>query len=190
MKIKAVGSVFAVIIVVFVLGCSSKEQQHSGDRWDLVAGKDGIVYRINKHSGEVDLIAGKSSVIIQGTENVSSKTNHIVDWGKISMSDLGDIKVQLKTNWRDGNFYYIFKASPFDHFQSIIKTAKSDAQFFVSFYDDDGFLISTLSIKVGEMQISPFSGSKPDTFELNATSTCSFDIYASLKSWSISRIGF
>lgn len=190
MKLKILLSLFAAALIGVILtsGCDSKEKKESKNKFDLLTTKDGIVYRINKQSGEVLLIAAQSSTLVEGTENIESNTNRVEIWDTIAPSELGDIKVGLKTNWRNGKLYYIFTAQPYDHIKSILQTS-ADAQFLIYLYDADGFLITVLQVKLAEMTPSapPF---KVPTFEMNASLACDLDSYKTIASWAVSRTGF
>lgn len=181
---RAVISVF--LFSLFLTGCGPKEHEY---KYELTpATKDGGVYRLNKQSGEVLLIAAQASLIVQGTESVGATTNLVVDWGQMQLSQLGDVKVKLKTNWRGGKLYYLFTVSPYDHLSSIIKTAPN-AQFFVSLYDGDGFRIFVIPINVADLTPTPSPGDKIDSVDMNANITCDLSAYQSLKNWSVSRSG-
>lgn len=71
------------LAVSLVLVGNEKEKKEPKNKWGLITTKDGIVYRINKQTGEVSLIAGTGAIKVEGTDNLEGQTNQIsgaVNW--------------------------------------------------------------------------------------------------------------
>ena len=176
------------MLAVLAVGCDQKKG------WDLVTTKDGFVYRINKQTGEVSLIAGTQAAKVEETtssKSDSTETNHVVTWRAQQNKQLGDLKIEMKTNWRDGKLYYIFQVSPFaGRIDSELQKSPSYARFIVRLYDRDGFELLTIPINLSDMVKKVDDTGKAASLDVNTTTTCSLETYSALSSWTVGWAGF
>jgi hypothetical protein len=146
-------TILLFVVLGFISGCGSKEKKEAKYKWDLITNKDGIVYRINKQTGEISMIAGAQAVKVEGTENSEGQTNAVVQptlWRDFEFKDM-NTKVTLKTSWRAGRLYYIFTTTPSDLLFERLRQNSPNAYFTVNFFDGDGFNILSIQVKVSEM---------------------------------------
>jgi hypothetical protein len=165
-------------------GCGSK--QHDKGKYELLA-QNGSVYRLNKQTGEVLFINSTWSEVIQGTSTNEVQTNHLTYLGEVKPNWLGDIKLSLKTTWRQNTLYYIFTMSPYDHVSSIIKTT-SNAQLVLTVLDHDGFKLLAIPITLADLSATP--GDKLESFQLNENMPCDLDTYQRIDGYSVHTVGF
>lgn len=181
-------TVIAAIITVFTVGCDRD------NGWNMITTKDGLVYRINKQTGETALIVGTQATKVEeiSSNNTSdSKTNHVVNWLTLRNDPLGGLTLHLKTNWRDGKIYYIFSESPYaGRVKSERSKIGSTAQFFVRLYDGDGFEIFTIPINLSEMVSSWDDTNSVGSLSVNMSSACSLETYEAIKVWNVGWSGF
>jgi hypothetical protein len=176
------------MLAVLAVGCDQKKG------WDLVTTKDGFVYRINKQTGDVSLIAGTQAAKVEETTSFKkddAQTNHVVVWPAQQNKQLGDLKITMKTNWRDGKLYYIFQVSPFaGRIESELQKSPSYARFIVRLYDQDGFELMTIPVSLSDMVKTVDDTGKAASLYVNTTVTCSFETYSALYSWGVGWAGF
>ena len=98
-------TIAAVAIVAILTGCDRAERTETHE---LVNAGNGLVYRINKTSGEVSLIAGAQITKLdewRAGKKDEPKKSYMIDWPERTLSHLGDIKLELKTTWREGKMF-------------------------------------------------------------------------------------
>lgn len=176
----------AVCMVSFLLmGCDSKET------WDLVTTSNGLVYRINKNTGEVSIVAGAQIARLdefRGPKIELAKKSYVRDWPVQTVKSLGDISLRLKTTWRDGKLHYSLFVSPISSsLQKARETPYADARFNMTFYDVDGFELFTFPVKIAELTQVVDDDGKPQSFSATGATSCSVETYDAL---SVSRIGW
>jgi hypothetical protein len=184
-------TIAAVAIVAILTGCDRAERTETHE---LVNAGNGLVYRINKTSGEVSLIAGAQITKLdewRAGKKDEPKKSYMIDWPERTLSHLGDIKLELKTTWREGKMFYIFRVSPYaGRVETERDKATSYARFNVNFYDSDGFEILTLPIKLSEMTRKVDDKGKPASLSMNANTTLTVETYEAIKAWAVGWAGF
>ena len=193
MKINFLKYSGVTILLIIILGLAvslvlvGNEKKETKNKWDLTTTKDGLVYRINKQTGEVSLIAGTQATKVEGTENLEGQTNQIsgaVNWPSLKMEDVVTLVLNLKTKWRDGTLYYDFRISNDPKLEQI-KQNSPNAEFTVSLFDEDGFAVLSIPVKLSDMSIIVNTG-----YELNGSVVCGLNTFSSIKTWSYGWIGF
>lgn len=109
------------------------------------------VYRINRDSGEVSLIAGTEIVKLREQNDLhsSTATNHVVNWLQTTNAKLGNVTLKLKTNWREGRLFYIFEIAPYsERIKDERQNPASPAKFYLHFSDSDGFEILDIPVSI------------------------------------------
>ena len=176
------------LVAALLVGCDAKPH------WELVTTKDGLVYRINKDTGEVSLVALAQITKLdefRGPKTDPTKKSYLRDWPAQSVKSLGDISLRLKTTWRDGRLHYILTVSPISsQLQKARATSYSDAVFNLGFYDADGFQLFTLPVKVSEMIQVVDDAGKPQSFRATGEMQCSADDYEVIAAPSVGWAGF
>ena len=175
--------VLAAISCCTLVGCGSKAHEHG--KYELSEqSKDGGVYRLNKETGEMLFITASLSMPVEGTEVVDVTTNRVQNWRSIKINQLGDVKVELKTNWRHGRLYYLFTVSPYDHISSIINTAPK-GNFFLSMSNANGFRLFGIQINLADLTTTPTSNDKIYSYEMTASVPCDLETYQSIENWAV-----
>src|SRR5258705_460389 len=106
------GHASVLALLLTLMGCEKKDPPP----YELADAGNGLFYRINKASGEVSLVAGSSVTKLEewaGPKTGAAQTNYVKTWPTETNSTLGNLVLQLKTNWREGKMYYIFTVSPY-----------------------------------------------------------------------------
>lgn len=175
---------------LFFVGCDSKEQES----WDLTTASNGLVYRINKKTGEVSLVAGAQITKLdefRGPKTEAAKKSYVRDWPVQTVKSLGEISLRLKTTWREGKLHYILSVTPISsQLQKERDTAFSQALFNMNFYDGDGFELFSVPVKIQEMTQVVDDAGKPSSFRATGSASCSVESYESLGVSSIGWAGF
>ena len=176
------------MVSLLLVGCDSKES------WDLVTASNGLVYRINKKTGEVSLVAGAQITKLdefRGPKTDPAKKSYVRDWPVQTVKSLGDISLRLKTTWRDGKLHYILSVSPISSsLQKARETPYSEARFNMAFYDADGFELFTLPVKISEMSEVVDDAGKAQSMRATGSTACSVETYEALAVSGIGWAGF
>src|SRR5258708_1689106 len=99
----------AVALLALLAGCEKRET------YELLIAGNGLVYRLNKTSGEISLIVGSQVTKMEewrGSKKDEPRKNYLINWPEETLSQVGDIQLKLKTTWREGKMFYILEASP------------------------------------------------------------------------------
>jgi len=176
---------------ILLAGCDSKQ---SAESWDLVTASNGLVYRINKKTGDVSLVVGAQITKLdefKGQKTDGGKKSYVRDWPVQSVKSLGEISLRLKTTWRDGKLHYILSVSPYSsQIQKERERSFSGAQFIINFFDTDGFELFSLPVKISEMTAVVDDAGKTDSMRATSSAACSVETYESLGVCSIGWGGF
>ena len=206
----------SICVAVLLTGCGSNERSDFKSKWELSQprDKDGLVYRLNKESGEVYLLVGKQAIMVEGTENSDTKKPQTAAkeaWVSYQFENLGKstgkVEAQLKTDWRDNKMYYIFslKGNTTNYLEQL-QNASPNAQFDISLYDGGGFMVLQIPVKLSDVSQPSYRVAKfdksfgnlagvsmivvPRTLEINSSAICSYDTYNRLKGWFVQAMGF
>ena len=176
---------------MLLAGCDSKQ---SAESWDLVTASNGLVYRINKKTGEVSLVAGAQVTRLdelREQKKEGAKKSFLKEWPVQSVKHLGDLSLRLKTTWRDGKLHYILTVSPYSsQIQKQRDASFSEARFIINFYDTDGFELFDLPVKISEMTEVVDDTGKTGSMQANGSAICSVDTYEALGASGIGWGGF
>ena len=184
------GIVFLLIVVLALalgFGLTIGEKHEGKNKWDLITNKDGLVYRINKQTGEVSLIAGTAAVKVEATENLDGLKDispSVVDWPSQTMAGAGNLVLKLKTKWRNGTLYYDFSTVKNDKLDQI-KQNSSNAKITILLLDEDGFAILSAPVMLSDMTRVEGSG-----YEVTGSTVCGYNTYKCIKIWSFAWSGF
>jgi len=184
----------SITVFPFLAGCGN-DQKEVKNTYELLNAGGGLVYRMNKGSGEVTLIVGPEIRKLEegtGTKPGQPKANYLTEWPAATNSQLGGITLKLRTNWREGNMFYIFEVSPYlgrvqtEH----DKGATTEARFILNFYDSDGFQLLRIPVQLSQMEKTVDADGKPTSVSVNTTIACSAATYEAIKIWSAGWAGF
>lgn len=183
-------SIITLLLVIglgLVIGLAVTENKKAGkNKWDLLTVKDGVVYRINKQSGEVSLIVGTQSVGVEGTKDFETSdmvSNAPVAWPDERFDNL-DIALKLKTEWRRGKLYFVLKTTKSDKFEDI-RLKSPSAQFTLRFFDKGDFIIFAIPVTVSEM-----IHYSDNSNEMNGSVDCGYDTFKNIEYQSCLLSGF
>jgi hypothetical protein len=182
--------VFLFIVIAGLalgLGLAIGEKKETKNKWDLITNKDGLVYRINKQTGEVFLIAGTGAVEVEGTENLEGQKDispSAVDWPSQTITSAGNLVLKLKTKWRSGTLYYDFSIAKNDKLDQI-KQSSPNAKITILLLDEDGFTILSIPVMLSDMTHVEGAG-----YDATGNVICGFNAYKNIKNWSYAWGGF
>ncbi len=178
-------------MIAFLTGCDRAERKETHE---LVNAGNGLFYRINKTSGEISLISGGQITKLdewQPGKKGELKESYMIDWPEKTLSQVGDLKLELKTTWREGKMFYNFRVSPYaGRIETERDKTTSFARFNVNFYDSDGFEILTLPIKLSEMIRRVDDKGKATSMIIQANTTLTVKTYEAISTWSVGWAGF
>jgi hypothetical protein len=178
-------------LVILHTGCDGGDK--SGP-YELLKADNGLVYRINKASGQVSLIAGTQVTTLDewgGTKNGEPKRSYLRNWPETTMNQLGDLSLVLKTTWRDGTLLYVLRACPYAGRLEAERNSKtSAARFNLNFNDADGFQVLSIPVEVAEMTRELDEKGVPSALSVNSSTSCTVGTYESIKGWSAGWAGF
>lgn len=187
MKINFLKYSGVTILLIIILGLAvslalvGNEKKEAKNKWDLTTTKDGVVYRINKQTGEVSLIAGTGAIEVEGTETSEGQTNQIsgaVNWPSAKMESM-NLVLNLKTKWRAGTLFYNFGVSKSNKLEQI-KQNSPNAKFTILLLDGDGFIVFTMPVMLSDMASAEDSG-----YDFSGSVVCGLNKYKNIKTWNI-----
>lgn len=143
---KTCGLPFLLISFVSVLlvGCDSKQE------WNLVPASNGLLYRINKKTGDVFLIVSNQMTKLDEPKVGDEKKSFAKNWPEMKINDLGNISLNLKTTWREGKMYYTLSISPLNDRIQKARVSAPTATINLEFYDANSFEILALPVLIME----------------------------------------
>ena len=153
-------------------------------KYSLVSTENNV-YRINRITGDVQLIKGSRFVDIDkiGKSGVSQ----IKTMEEVALPQK-DIKCNLEILWRNDNLYYTFSASPYSgelkklregsYFDSINKG------FDIELYDENKFVIAHIPVKINEMTGVVDESGKPSELLKKGKINLSYEDMKLVKDWS------
>jgi hypothetical protein len=178
------------VLLLTLMGCERKDPQP----YELVNAGNGLLYRVNKSSGEVSVIAGSQLTKLEewtGPKKEEPKKSYVANWLAQTNSALGNLVLELKTNWREGKMYYILRLSPYaGRIEAELKKSPMTARFDLNFYDSEGFQVLTIPVQLAETSRTVDSDGKFSSVRVNSTVQCSAEMYESIKGWLASWVGF
>ena len=148
--------VWILLATVLVSGCD-KVENHV-DRYDLVEGKDGKVYRLDKKTGKTFLIEGdKLTPLVAVQPKLANSPDEaslddLKNWGDKQIPGKY-LKFNLSTSWREGKLYYKFRVFPYSSLDRIFEEKRMDSNYAKQY---QGFTINLLdknSFKIKEIEI-------------------------------------
>lgn len=132
------------ILVVIILALLSF-------KYELVASGNNV-YRINKITGQVQQIKGTRFIGIDKILNVKlSQITQLKAWDDLTIG-AKDVKVSLKTLWRDGRLYYKVTLSQSKIIDDIIKKENYYTSYGINLCleDKNGFIIKIIPIQLSD----------------------------------------
>jgi len=149
------------LLLTFICGCENNP--FNQEKYQMVEGKDGKIYRLNKLTGEMIAIKDNKIIVLETPEarrvqNVqNSRLEEPIEWGESRISGK-KLKVKLRTCWRDGKLYYNFKAFPYRSLRAMYYKEKNETYygqkwfgFTIKLLDTNNFVLSSISIKMWDM---------------------------------------
>jgi hypothetical protein len=189
--VSAIRYVVIGALSILLVGCDSKEKMES---WNLVTASNGLVYRINKQTGEVSVVAGTQMTKLDDLREQKKDTpkkTYFREWPVQKIKSLGDISLSFKTTWRDGKLHYILEVSPYSsQIQKEAEGSFSEARFNLKLYDTDGFELFSLPVKISEMTGVVDDAGKRNSMRANGSIVCSVDTYEALSGAGAGWAGF
>lgn len=177
-------------ISILFLGCEFEERSES---WDLVSTPNGLVYRINKKSGDVDLVEGDGLLKlseIQNREENKKYNTHVIYWPAGSIEQLEEISLNLKTSWRDGQLHYLFTVSPYsDLIQKEYENPDSLANFFINLRDEHDFKLLCIPVRISATTKMWYED-QIRCLQAEGSMACTLETYKLLDTYSIGWEGF
>ena len=158
-----------------------------GFKYELVS-TDNNIYRINQITGDVKLIKGTRFVHIDNiTESGRLGLSKVKKLDEITIPK-HNLTCSLEILWRSDNLYYNFKVSPYNavlkklregyYFESINKG------FNIELYDENGFVIAEIPIKINEMTGIVDENNKTSELQKKGKIFLSYEDMKLIKNWS------
>jgi hypothetical protein len=182
----------AILFTALLLaGCDAK--------YEIVrAGSQTFV--LNKHSGDAQLVQGSTLVPVtkQLPSELESTARRAKSWPSQDVSQLGDIKLVVRTKYRDGELLYEVVARPFAgrlerEFSGTSGEFGRQPTLMIDFEDEDGFRAGEpIELKIRGGQGTRILNEKGEAHALSWTGSqpMSVETYAALKSQSVRWYGF
>jgi len=159
-----------IFIVALFSGCDISEYQlvkekrklDESENYQLIEGKNGEIYRIDKKTGEMVVIKNNKIIPIELAESqidrelLEKKLQEPIDWHEIQIPGKR-LKTNLVMSWRDNKIYYKFNIYPYQSLLKIEALRKDDYRKYltqkitISLLDKNGFLIKEIDIYLKEM---------------------------------------
>jgi hypothetical protein len=115
-------------------------------------------------------------------KNNITALNTVKTWHNINLPQLDNVKLSLKTRWKDGNLYFIFTVMPPEKLRFYIRVKV--IRFVLYLYDSDGFVIIKKLIDINDMDNIVDEQDEYIGLEINSSIPCTAEAYLSIKDWS------
>jgi hypothetical protein len=181
--VKTIAAIGFSVAVTLMSGCD----QLSGKHEIVRAGNQTFI--LNKSSGEAKLIDGTSLVAIKSPETAQGddQIKKAKVWPVQTIPQLNDIKLFIRTKYRDGSMLYVIVASPFQgvlekEYNAGASAYAKQPTFLLDLYDADGFQTGdAVILKVrgatrvmnekGEIDSLSWTGTQPMSLETYRATT-------------------
>jgi hypothetical protein len=156
----------------------------------VMSSQNGKMYRLNTQTGQLALIEDETITILdmpEPTQRLFTPLHEAKHWSEYSIPDVGNIKANLSTSWRQGKLYFVFKASPFN--EKIRKGLETDMfnqkRFTVNLLDKNGFVLVTFPVPLRGLTRIVDENGKPAEVVQRGNIQCSAKIYKDLENLDI-----
>jgi hypothetical protein len=179
-------------IVTLLYGCDS-------NKFQIVAGSDGALYRFNKKTGAVFMIM-KDNSLVQLTEPQKSDImkerrapdlDKPVSWKESKFANK-DLKAKFEMIWREESLCYKFSVYPYKSLEKVFAKKKQDyvysmmmPGFTVELTDKNGFPIKEIKINLWSMIKVDGDDGEPKELVLNSQVDCTRQSYRSIEGCAI-----
>lgn len=175
------------VLCLFVYGCDSNPYQ-------VVSAPDGSLYRFNKKTGELSMVAEDKKVVklAEGSKPALIKTEDIgalekpLDL-KESRYPGKNLKAHLETVWRENKLCYKFSVYPYKSLEKAFEKKKQDyiyslmkPGFNIELVDKNGFLIKEIKINLWNMAKARIKDGEGEELIINSQIDCTRQSYRSL----------
>jgi hypothetical protein len=177
---KSVG--WVSILVLLLGGCT-----RPGNNYEIIEGKGGQIYRVNRATGQLDEVReGRLMRILNETETDPEATRRQAlarakEWAKLTLSTKEAEAASLRTSWRDGQLYYSFAVEP--------NTRAMDnsplGTFTIYLLDEGGFSLQDIEIRISSMTRIVDAEGKPTSRSGQGHVALPMDKYAAIANWTI-----
>jgi hypothetical protein len=183
----------SIMMLVFVLMCSGCS------RYEMKEDKEGRAVRIDHWTGEVTIFSGDRMIRVKSQEEQEAEDKKraasLVALAKPktltphTLRALGGGFAMLATSWRDGMMFYQFSVSPLSKRVEQARNSFSTS-FNLMLYDDAGFKIKEIKVRVSSMTGNVDEAGKPQGLSMEDSELCSEDDYQHITNWNVSWYGF
>ena len=179
-------------ITLWICGCDS-------NRYQIVTGSDGSLYRFNKKTGELSMImedkkvvplaeSKKTEIMQRDDERPLDKP---IDW-KESRFGAKNLKARLQTVWRDNKLCYRFLVYPYKSLEKIFAKKRQDyvysvlkPGFTIELVDRNGFMVKEVKINLWNMEKVKGDDGKEKELIVNSQIDCAKQSYRSIGGYTI-----
>ncbi len=187
----------SALVIGMVFGLTGCDQM--GGKFEIVrAGNQTFV--LNKATGDTQLIEGQLLVKVQvrGDNAEDEVLKQVKSWPLLTISPIGDLKLSVKTKYRDGKMQYQIDLEPFQgRLEKEFNAAGLDFArqpiIFVDFYDEDEFRISdAIELKINGGGGTRVVNDKGEPYALvwRGSQAMSLEAYRAARKHSIRWSGF
>ena len=170
-----------------LFGCSSKEE------YQMSTSEGGRIYRLNKKTGAISLIEGYNITNLQepkaseSSSNIDSLLFKSKEWQELTLPTNPNLKVNLKTIWRDGKLFYILYVAPVtDKLKEARTGFLSNNKFTLQLTDANGFYLLEIPIPLKSMTEIVDNNGNATYLSANDNVSCTSETYLALASWTCS----
>ncbi|MFH2137467.1 MAG: hypothetical protein ABII88_03025 [Candidatus Omnitrophota bacterium] len=170
--------IFCTIISFFLAGCDNLP--FMPDKFQMIKGPDGAIYKLNKKTGEITVIKSGSFVAedlsVNQTDAPGDGSDDDSGYASLDTSEMiaielanprewterqingKNLKAKLTTYWKEGNFYYHFTVAPYASLKKMMERKEKDVYyrlrkhgFIIKFIDGNEFVIKELTLLLTDM---------------------------------------
>jgi hypothetical protein len=190
-SLRGVLSLLVLLIFFLTTSCS---------RYEVKQDKDGRTIRLDHWTGDVTILIGdtlfkmKTPEEQKAQEETEKKKTAALNTPRvmpsISIPQLGSVSANLRTVWRDGTLNYQFTITPVSKVLRDARTNGYARSFTLIFYDDQGFKIKSLDIRLNSMSQTVDESGKPLWLNIDDSDFCTAENYERIRSWNVLWSGF
>lgn len=169
-------------------------------RYEVKQDKDGRTIRLDHWTGDVTILIGDTMVKMKTPEEQklqeeaekqkTASLNTPRTMPPIPIPQLGNVSATLRTVWRDGTLNYQFIIAPESKVLRDARASGYGRSFTLIFYDDQGFKIKSIDVRLNSMSETVDEHGKPLWLDMDDSEFCTAEDYGRIRSWNVLWSGF
>ncbi|MCP4650784.1 MAG: hypothetical protein GY853_12005 [PVC group bacterium] len=170
-----------LIVLLLINGCDNNP--FARERYQVIKGVDGALYRLDKKTGEIKIVKVSNYIeeepeidpSLNGAEIEDTELEIPKDWGEHQVRGK-NLRIKLITYWKLGKLHYEFEVYPFSSLKRMFQRKENDAYyrlrkhgFLLKLVDENNFVISEIFVNLNDMKKVPDLKGKTNSLFLKSS---------------------